>query len=138
VIGGEGGAAELELPLEGHSWRVVDLLELGQTEEIDHEIDTCTALAERLGQPFYRSWVGGLYPMRALVQSRFDEAERLARAALAAAESARNWNGITASRVQLEWCWKDVGRGAEKAAEVEQFVAHEVLTRPLSDGAAAM
>jgi tetratricopeptide (TPR) repeat protein len=130
--------AELELALQGHSWRVVDLLELGQTEEIDHEIDACTALADRLGQPFYRSWVAGLHPMRALMQGRFDDAERLARAALAAAESARNWNGITASRVQLEWCWKDVGRGAEKAAEVERFVAHEVLTRPLSDGAAAM
>ena len=90
------------------------------------------------GQPFYRSWVAGLHPMRALMQGRFDDAERLARDALAAAESAGNWNGITSSRVQLAWCWKDVGRGAERAAEVERFVRDEVLTRPLSGGAAAV
>ena len=34
-------SAELELALQGHSWRLVDLLELGQTEEIDDEIAAC-------------------------------------------------------------------------------------------------
>jgi hypothetical protein len=72
------------------------------------------------------------------MQGRFDEAERLATEALAAAESAANWNGITASRVQLAWCWKDEGRGADRAAEVERFVQEEVLTRPLSGGASAV
>jgi tetratricopeptide (TPR) repeat protein len=129
---------ELELALQGHSWRLVDLLELGQTDGIDEEIATSMRLADRLGQPFYRSWVVGLHPMRALMLGRFAEAERLARDALTAAESAGNWNGITASRVQLGWCWKDVGRGAEHAAEVERFVHDEVLTRPLSVGATAM
>jgi tetratricopeptide (TPR) repeat protein len=76
--------------------------------------------------------------MRALMQGRFDAAEQLAGAALTAAESAGNWNGITSSRVQLAWCWKDVGAGAEHAAEVERFVQNEVLTRPQSDSAVAM
>ena len=138
IIRHSEASAELELALQGHSWRLVDLLELGQTEAIDDEIAACVILAERLHQPFYRSWVVGLQPMRALMQGRFDEAERLAAHALAAAEAAGNWNGITASRVQLEWCWKDVGRGAERALEVERFVRDEVLTRPLSRGAAAM
>jgi predicted ATPase len=131
-------SAELELAIQGHSWRLVDLLEFGQTEEIDAEIAACVELADRLGQPFYRSWVAGLHPMRALMQGRFDEAERLATDALTAAESAGNWNGITSSRVQLAWCWKDVGRAAEHAAEVEEFVQQEVLTRSLSGGAAAV
>ena len=131
-------SAELELALQGHSWRLVDLLELGQADEIDDEIAACVTLADRLGQPFYRSWVAGLHPMRALMQGRFGDAERLAGEALAAAESAANWNGITASRVQLAWCWKDIGCGADRAAEVERFVREEVLTRPLSGGAAAV
>ena len=131
-------SAELELALQGHSWRLVDLLELGQTEEIDDEIAACVSLADRLGQPFYQSWVAGLHPMRALMQGRFDEAEQLATHALRAAESAGNWNGITSSRVQLAWCWKDIGRGADRAAEVEHFVQHEVLSRPQSAGAVAM
>jgi hypothetical protein len=76
--------------------------------------------------------------MRALMQGRFDDAERLATDALAAAESAANWNGITSSRVQLAWCWKDVGQGPDRAAEVERFVREEALKRPMSGGAAAM
>jgi DNA-binding SARP family transcriptional activator len=138
IIRHADASAELELALQGHSWRLVDLLELGQADEIDDEIAVCVQLADRLDQPFYRSWVAGLHPMRALMQGRFDDAERLAREALAAAESAANWNGITASRVQLAWCWKDMGRGADRAAEVESFVRDEVLTRPLSGGAAAV
>ena len=138
IISHAEGSGELELALQGHSWRLVDLLELGQAEEIDDEIAACVNLADRLGQPFYRSWVAGLHPMRALMQGRFSDAERLAREALAAAESAANWNGITASRVQLAWCWKDIGCGADRAAEVERFVRDEVLTRPLSGGAAAV
>jgi predicted ATPase/DNA-binding SARP family transcriptional activator len=131
-------SGEAELALQGHSWRLVDLLELGRVETIDDEIAACASLAERLGQPFYRSWVAGLRPMRALMQGRFAEAERLARQALTAAEAAGNWNGITSSRVQLEWCWKDVGLAADRATEVERFVQDEVLTRPLSGGAAAV
>jgi tetratricopeptide (TPR) repeat protein len=72
------------------------------------------------------------------MQGRFDEAERLAGEALQAAESVANWNGITASRVQLAWCWKDLGCGGDHGAEVERFVRDEVLTRPLSGGAAAV
>ena len=131
-------SGELELALQGHSWRLVDLLELGQAEEVDDEIAACATLADRLGQPFYRSWVAGLHPMRALMQGRFEEAERLAMDALAAAKAAGNWNGITASRVQLAWCWKDVGDAAGRAAEVERFVRDEVLIRPQSGGAVAM
>ena len=138
IVGHAEASAELELALQGHSWRLVDLLELGQTAAVDDEIEACERLAAHLHQPFYRSWVVGLQPMRALMQGRFDAAERLALEALAAAEAAGNWNGITASKVQLAWCWKDTGRGAEHAAEVERFVHDEVLTRPLSGSAAAM
>ncbi len=96
IINCAEASAELELALQGHSWRLVDLLELGQTED-DRRRDRQPArnIADRLGQPFYRSWVAGLHPMRALMQGRFDDAERLATDALAAAESAGNWNGIT-------------------------------------------
>jgi predicted ATPase len=69
IIGQAEASAELELALQGHSWRLVDLLELGQAEGIDDEIAACVSLADRLGQPFYRSWVAGLHPMRALIGS---------------------------------------------------------------------
>ena len=40
-------SAELELALQGHSWRLVDLLELGQADEVDDEIAACMTLADR-------------------------------------------------------------------------------------------
>ena len=36
--------AELELALQGHSWRLVDPLQLGQTESVDAEIAACAKL----------------------------------------------------------------------------------------------
>jgi tetratricopeptide (TPR) repeat protein len=138
IVHNAEASGELELALQGHSWRLVDLLELGRAEEIDEEIAACANLSELLGQPFYRSWVAGLHPMRALMEGRFEEAERLAREALEVAEAAGNWNGITASRVQLGWCWKDVGTAAGHAEEVENFVRKEVFSRRMSGGAAAV
>jgi hypothetical protein len=81
VIRHAEASAELELALQGHSWRLVDLLELGRTETIDDEIAAWASLAERLRQPFYRSWVAGLVPMRALMLGRFDRAIDLLRRA---------------------------------------------------------
>ena len=131
-------SAELELALQGHSWRLVDLLELGQTEEIDDEIAACASLAERL-RPAVLSILG-----RRAAPHASAHAGPLRRGRAARQGCTRGGRGggqlerHHIVRVQLAWCWKDVGRGAERAAEVERFVQDEVLTRPLSGGAAAV
>ena len=81
-----------------------------RTDGGDRRRDLRLREARRSPGPTVLSILGrGAHPVRALMQGRFDDAERLATEALAAAESAGNWNGITSSRVQLAWCWKDVG-----------------------------
>ena len=50
-------SAELELALQGHSWRLVDLLELGRAEEIDDEIAACVG-SRRSPRPAVLSILG--------------------------------------------------------------------------------
>src|SRR5436305_1772048 len=46
-------ARDLELELQGHAWLVVDLLEHGDSEAVDAQIEAFSAGAERLRQPLY-------------------------------------------------------------------------------------
>ena len=46
-------AGDLELVLQGHAWLVLDLLEQGQSEAVDAQIQAFTDGAERLRQPLY-------------------------------------------------------------------------------------
>ena len=78
-------AAELgseEAAFLAHNSRFHCFLELCDGPGIDVEITALTGLAERLQQPFYR-WHGVcLQVIRASLDGRFDDAERLAREAL--------------------------------------------------------
>jgi DNA-binding SARP family transcriptional activator/tetratricopeptide (TPR) repeat protein len=77
----EGG--DLELELQGHAWLVVDLLEHGYWGAVDAQIEAFSSGAERLRQPLYL-WNAAVWrAMRALLDGRLDEADRLAGEALA-------------------------------------------------------
>ncbi len=76
-------AGDVELQLQGHAWLVLDLLEQGFTGAVDAQIEAFTALARRLRQPLYL-WNAAVWrAMRALLQGRLEEADRLATEALA-------------------------------------------------------
>src|SRR5262249_15149425 len=75
-----------ERPLEGRHWRLQSLLELGDIVGVDAEMNAHARLAIELRQPLYL-WFSALWKaMRALLEGRFDEAERLAADALAIGE----------------------------------------------------
>jgi DNA-binding SARP family transcriptional activator len=67
----------MELALTAHSWRISLLLELGELADVDLEIEAFARTAERLHQP--RGQIGSHLHgcARALIDGRFDEAERL-------------------------------------------------------------
>jgi tetratricopeptide (TPR) repeat protein len=78
-------AAELgseELAFLAHNSRFHCFLELCDGPGIDAEITVLTGLAERLQQPFYRWHAVSLQVIRAMLDGRFHDAERLAREAL--------------------------------------------------------
>jgi hypothetical protein len=58
------------------------LLELCDVAGVDAELQAMTQLADHLGQPLYRWHVASLRAMRAVLDGRLEEAERLARGTL--------------------------------------------------------
>jgi class 3 adenylate cyclase len=72
-----------ETEFHGHHLRVNTLLQLGDIRAVDREIRACEKLAKDLRQPSYEWQLAVFRAMRALMQGRFQEGERLAQAAFA-------------------------------------------------------
>ena len=68
----------LELQLQAHAWLVVDLLERGDLDAVDAQIEAFEAGADRLRQPLFE-WNAILWrAMRALLAGSLERADRLA------------------------------------------------------------
>lgn len=80
ALGGE--LRDTEMTFLGHHVRVSCLLELCDAEPVDREIQAMTELADAVRQPFYLWRTTCLRAMQAILDARFDEAERLADEAL--------------------------------------------------------
>jgi len=110
-----------ELALRGRIWRLVDLLELGEIEAVDVELEPCRRLAASLRQPRYIHAVTMLRATLALLWGHFEETERLALEALA--HERRRVPGRTESLhflAQMLTLRREQGRLAELTAVAEQ------------------
>ncbi len=75
-------AGDLELTLQGHAWLVVDLLEQGNPEAVDAQIEAFSEGADLLRQPLFL-WQAAVWrAMQALLAGQLDQADELAAAAL--------------------------------------------------------
>jgi class 3 adenylate cyclase/tRNA A-37 threonylcarbamoyl transferase component Bud32 len=70
-----------EMEFRGHHLRLDALLQLGDMPGVDEEIRACERLAKEMRQPNYDWQVAVFRVMRALMQGRMAEADRLAQAA---------------------------------------------------------
>ena len=84
---GERGE-DWELVLWARSWRVLHFLMLGDTASLATEAEAFAALADRLRVPVYQWFSARWRCLRASVEGRIDDAERLTLAAFAIAEDA--------------------------------------------------
>jgi class 3 adenylate cyclase len=98
-----------DMEFEGHHLRLIALAQLGEFPAVDEEIAACDRLAGELRQPRYLWQAAVFRTMRALMQGRYKEAERLAQTALS------------------------IGQRAEREVAGVVFGAHSFLTR-LADG----
>lgn len=73
---------DAELALQGHAWRLVDLLELGDVASADDAISDHASLARDLGQPLHIRDSALWAATRALLDGRFADAERESQRAL--------------------------------------------------------
>jgi DNA-binding CsgD family transcriptional regulator len=79
-----------ELAVQGHAWRLVDLLELGRVAAADHAITAHARLARDLGQPLHIRDSALWAATRALLDGRFDDADRETQRALSLGKRAHD------------------------------------------------
>jgi DNA-binding SARP family transcriptional activator len=90
-----------ERVFEGHDYRLNAFWKLADRAAIDVEVETLERLAGELRQPAQRWHVGTSRVGLALMEGRFDEAERLIHETRALGEGAETWNAGVSARLQL-------------------------------------
>ncbi|MDQ4130352.1 MAG: AAA family ATPase [Actinomycetota bacterium] len=79
---------DLRRAADGHGWRLVDVLERGDIEEADRELERHAELAEELGEPLYQRDTVMWRAMRALLAGQYAQAEQLMQEARRIGEAA--------------------------------------------------
>ena len=112
----------LELQLQAHAWLVVDLLERGDRDAVDAQIEAFEAGGNRLRQRLYE-WNSLVWrAMLALLAGSFDRADRLASEALATGAPGE---AVTASQyyaIQVLGIRRDQGTMGELEPAARQLV----------------
>jgi DNA-binding SARP family transcriptional activator len=119
-------AGDMELTLQGHGWLVVDLLESGDPDAVDAQMEAFAAGAQELRQPLFL-WNAAVWrAMRSLLAGHLDQADTLASEALS---SGIRPEGITAPQyyaVQL----LAIRREQLRMTELEPAVRELAATNP--------
>ena len=120
TLGREAG--NLELSLQGHAWLVVDLLESGDRDAVEAQVEASAVEADEMRQPMYQ-WSALVWrAMLALLDGRLEAAEQLAGRALQAGARSES---VTASQyyaVQLLAIRQEQGKMGELEQPASEFV----------------
>ena len=111
-----------ELLLHAHFWRAYCSLELGDIPVTDVEIDAYAHVADELQQPLRICIAIGFRAMRALMQGRFADSERLAQEALAIGQHLQTENAAGIFGLQMFTLRREQGRLKELEPVVRYFV----------------
>ncbi|MBI1885646.1 MAG: AAA family ATPase [Chloroflexi bacterium] len=114
-------AGDKEMALEWRHWRLIDLLELGDIEAVDVEIEAYSSLAQELRQPHFLRVTAILQAMRALLVGRFEDTERLAQEALAIGQRMGAQNAAANFAIVLFFLRREQGRLGELEAVQKSF-----------------
>jgi DNA-binding SARP family transcriptional activator len=115
-------AGDHERVVEGYEERLDSLLELGEIEAAKRDLDALTRVANELRQPS-QAWIASVYQgMIALLEGRFDDAERLIPQTRDLGQRALSWSAAVSYGLQLYVLRRQQGR----LGEVEQLVRHSV------------
>jgi tetratricopeptide (TPR) repeat protein len=114
-------AGDLELELQAHAWLAVDLLEAGDRDAVDAQMESFVAGAERLRQPLF-TWHATIWDaMGALLGGDLGRAEDSAADALAigaASVTARDYHGVQILAIRREdGRMAQLGDGVRRLAE---------------------
>ena len=115
-------AGDLELELEGAGWTVVDLLELGDVDGADVQIEAASALAAVVQRPLYLWWTSLFRCTRAQLAGEFAEAERLAGETLAIGQRGHAENALHYYAMAMFNIRREQGRLGEVEDAVARFI----------------
>lgn len=108
--------------LHAHRFRFIDLMDLGDVTAANVELETCARLATALRQPYYLWYVTTFRALRAFLDGRFDESERLAQEALKVGQRAQSQNVAQIYGLQIFGLRREQGRLAELEPAFQNFV----------------
>jgi tetratricopeptide (TPR) repeat protein len=115
-------AGDREIEMRGRTYRVGCLLEKGEAEAADLEVEAASRIAEELRHPLLLWHTRGLRSVRALMSGRFEEAERLSVEALEAGRRADEQNALQYRGIHLTQLGYDQGRLEEVEQAMRAFV----------------
>jgi DNA-binding CsgD family transcriptional regulator len=115
-----------ERVLEAASWRLFDLMELGDQQTRALEFEAYTRRADELRQPFYQYIGTSSRAMTALFEGRFDESEHFAQQAVEVGQRMPSLDAAGVFGMQMFSLRREQGR----LRELAPLVAHFVRTRP--------
>jgi class 3 adenylate cyclase len=116
-------AGDRELAVRGHVYRLMALLEAGDAAGAEVELDTYSRLASDLRMPQHLWHVPLLRAMRAMMDGRFDDAERLAEDARRGGELAQEPLSAQLYALQLSVLRRHQGRMEEMLPAVREMAA---------------
>ena len=121
-------AGDKGLAVGGYLWGITDLLELGEIKAVDEKIRSYETLAEELRQPDLRVNLAMWQAMRALLDGRLEEAERLALETLTIGQRSQFAGAAQLFGVHMyDLRWKQ-GRLGEVEGAVKAFVEENPAT----------
>jgi predicted ATPase/DNA-binding CsgD family transcriptional regulator len=111
-----------DLLVQAHTWRLFDLMALGDMQAVADQLDVSSQLAEELRQPFYLYAHMTFRAMHAIFTGRFAEGEQLAQQGLTIGQRLRGQDALGVFGVQMFTLRREQGRLKELAPVVKHFV----------------
>src|ERR1700730_15228717 len=113
------GAGDGEQVLHGHQSSLLVFVELGDIKSVYRELDAVARLARDLRQPA-QSWLpAGVQALLALLEGRYDDADRLGEAALQVGQRSNPSDAVSHHALQVFQLRREQGR----VAEVEELIS---------------
>ena len=129
---------ETEKAIQGHFWRILCLLEVGDIPTVDAEVEALTQLAEELKQPFYQYLALTLRIMRLLLEGKWQEAEQMAEQSLTVGRRLQGQDPAGTFGVQMFTIRREQGRLREIEPVLRSFVQRHSLASAWRPGLALL